>query len=391
MLLFGLLIFDPIGPFTLNDNIVSECFALVKRFAIARPAEAEEIKDKLRTRQKAIWALTWGSAQEDVLISLPCTEILDEWKWQARLSNLVYEVGGDFDRFVNAILSARVKKGEEVFALAADYGGILDRYFIRKAIAHDKKWSFGLTATARGHVTPFHPYSAYAERWQPALFQGEVLRGAPAMMGKQWLARCGALDVRSLRFSIILCEGNMQVTGACTSCLIACGGNATVTGARSSLIIAAGDVVLREPAGQVFVIAGGTVTITTHTTGVFIVTPKSLVLRRPNDLKHPFLVLDQSPRPAPELFSFRDLWTDYGLKGALKEERVRLVKVKANGPLAGFFREGDVLVAQGAQKIASVGQFRRLLRYALDTGRLDFAVERDGKQVSIAADLKKVE
>jgi hypothetical protein len=317
--------------------------------------------------------------------------ILEEWKWRSRLSETVQSVDGDFDRFVNSVLCADLRQ-PRVLAKLSEQGRALDRYFVRKSFLAQPNGFASLATDPHGLATPFHEITAYLQHQKPVTFDGflQIPRGDST----RYLARCSAIKADNLSYSVALCEGNVDLAD-CSSSLIVAGGNLAVRrSADLSLIITAGDVELSGQVNHVFVIAGGKVILDrrVHTQSVVIVSPRKVVLPPPGRFTRPLLVLDGKELPAPGLFVFRDCWADFGLDAVLDGGQVRIRKVKSDAAMPRLFDANDMILVQGRKnKIQSLGQFRRLLRLALDTGEFDFEIERAGKKMNIRAELKKKE
>jgi hypothetical protein len=376
-----------VGPQTPDAR---QSFELVKQLDSAKPADRERIRKELTNRPGAVWAVLWGSQRQNLDIRVPCLDILDDWKWQARLVAMVGDARGDFDRFVNSFFDGN--RGQaDLFARASEEARALDRLFMRKSFLSNPKGFPSLSVTGFGRVTPFHEFSAYIQGHKPSPFKG-FLR-IPGDQSARHLANCTGINTPNLVYSMAFSEGNVTV-GDTSSSLVVCGGDAIFDQTiLSSLIVAAGDVKLKGILVQVFVIAGGKITLDrpAMTHNMILVSPMKIDLPvRPKHEPRP-LVFDGKPKPVSELFTFRDLWTDYGLETNLEQGRLRITKRKDNAPLAAFFRENDIVVSHKKTKIESAGQFRRLLAYSLDIGRIEFEIERAGDQVRIEAPLPKAD
>jgi hypothetical protein len=171
------------------------------------------------------------------------------------------------------------------------------------------------------------------------------------------------------------------------------------------MVFAAGDVTL-DRANRVLIISGGKVRTKGRCTNAFICAANKTEAAIP--FPKTARVLDGKPTPAPDLFTFRDLWGDYGLEAALDQGRVKITKAKADGPFSHLLKQDDIILAlvhsvaphpqplspegRGEKKklkIDSVGQFRRLLGHSLDLGSFDFDIERAGKTIALHEKLKK--
>jgi hypothetical protein len=188
---------------------------------------------------------------------------------------------------------------------------------------------------------------------------------------------------------MLLSEGDIDVR-RCAVCFVVSGGNVKLSQAVGSVIFAAGDVTL-ESAGRVVIFAGGTVTLSHRAVKALVVTPRKLAAAKPfGEVCGASLILDGKPTPAPDLFTFRDLWVDYGLEVSLAHGRfVRIARIHENSVFGSVLQVGDLIVSRNEKKIESSGQFRRLLGHSLDIGSFDFEIERAGKTISVRADLKK--
>lgn len=366
-----------------------DCFDLVKKLDSPKAGERERFQKQLRDRSDAIWAVIWGSQRQNLDIAIPCLEILEEWKWRMQLSKIVQESGDDFDRYINLLLNTPFQD-LECFAKASAHGRAFDRYFIRKSERDTSKYSklfAPLSADGRGLATPFHDFSWYVEKIRPTPFKG-FLRDPP-VQGGMYLAKCDGVKKEMLFRSIILSDGNVDLKSA-SSCIIVSGGDVSIArDVAGSLIVAAGDVQLKAHADCAVVVAGGTVLVERETTNILFVSPRQIELAFRGKILSPALVFDGKSRPAPELFTFPDLWQDHGLAATLERGHVRITKAKTNAPFSHLIQHDDVILGCEKKKIESVGQFRRLLRHSLDTGQFEFDVERAGKTMTVRAPLNK--
>jgi hypothetical protein len=365
-----------------------ECFRLVARFGSVDRVERERLQKDLVNRPLAVWAVFCGSRRPNPDIAGPCLEILEEWSWQARLSEIVQSVEGDFDRFINSLLYRR-GPNVDLFAHASQQGRVFNDFFIRKSLATNPKWfsTLGLATDPRGFATPFHDFSAYQHHMKPVMIEG-LLRRVPGA-GPRYLAKCEGGKTDYLSHSIVLSEGNLYLAHPTWSIIVA-GGDIDISDPSASLVIAAGDVNLYgHVAGGALILAGGKILVDGRTDGVLFVSPRKVERGRRGKIGSPLLVFDGKPKPVFELFTFREL-ADYGLEAALEQGRVKITAIKAAGTFDGLFRPGDLVIARdNNKKIESLPQFRLLLRYALDTGKLQVDIERAGQPVILRADLKK--
>jgi len=379
----------PPSPFSAK---ASQCFELVKRFDpkmyAGKTTDREHIEKELTHRPEALWAVFWGSRHSNADINARCTWILHVWKMR-REENLYRELvraaDGDFDRFVTTLLYS--SDGLEPFAQAAGAGRTFNKYFINKAFK-----SMTLVNTKMVVRTPFHDFAEYLEIAKPTVADA-LSQTLEVGKGRPHLARCGKIQGERLAHSIVLSERNLNLRfGSFSICV--CGGDATIDRLISSIVFAAGDVNLGT-GDRVLIVAGGKVTVGDSTSNALIITPRKVELgkfaRQTNPLGSTSVILDGKPKPAPDLFTFRDLWADYGLEATLTGTQPQISKVSPQSEFSMLFKEGDMVAAAGKKKIESVGQFRRLLRLALDTGEFDFEVERGGKKMNLRADLKKKE
>jgi hypothetical protein len=392
MIEIALLFCPPFPGPAFNAPAVRQSFELVNQLGSAEPIDRQRIHKQLTERPEAVWAVLWGTRHKSPSIAIACSEIIQEWAWRTRLAEMVRSVDGDFDRFLNSLLYSPARD-VELFAAASQKGRALDRYYVRKSFLTDPK---GFPTLAQdwnrwpAWATPFHDFAAYLRGMQPGIFPNRLLQ-VPAGQTKPWLAKCDAVDTDSLVCSIVLSEGNVKARG-CGNCIVVSGSDVSIDhgGISSSLIIAAGDVRVKRSATHSFVIAGGKVTVEPNTdmTKMFLISPGKTMIAGAR-WYGPQAILDGAPKPAPELFTFAELGREHGLEAALEQGRVRITKVMPAGPMARFFQENDIALARGETKIESPAQFRRLLRHARDTGRLEFRVERGGQERTIKANLKQ--
>jgi hypothetical protein len=61
--------------------------------------------------------------------------------------------------------------------------------------------------------------------------------------------------------------------------------------------------------------------------------------------------------------------------------------MKKDCPFKSLLKEQDIVVKAGGKQVESVGQFRRLLSYAIQTGQLDIEVERAEKNLHLQSKL----
>ncbi|MCI0639821.1 MAG: hypothetical protein L0Y72_31370 [Gemmataceae bacterium] len=372
------------GPETREARVF---FGLVKKLDSVSTDKRMRLQQELSNEPIAIWAVFWGSRQENLEIAVPCLDILEKWKWQARLSKMVYDADGDFDRFVNTYFCA-MARDPSLLERASEEARALDRYYVKKSFLAHPKGIASLATSENAVATPFHDFLAYVQRRQPVSFHGGVLRSPPIAENKCYLALCDGVQCRQITYSMILSEGNVNVDEAFRTVILS-GADVRIASASSSLIIASGDVKLERNAGHLFVIAGGTVTVPRDASATLCISARKIqVAGRPK--LSIALFLDGKPKPAPELFAFRDLWPDFGLEAVLHEGRVKITKVKPGNQIAELFKENDVILSRAKKTVESVGQFRRLLGHSRDTGRLDFQVEREGQQMAIQANWKSV-
>jgi hypothetical protein len=330
-------------------------------------------------------AVTWGSRQGDLEISRRCNQILTAWrirKDEGALRDLLAAVDGDFDRFIN-VFTRSSQPDQELFAKAANSGRAFDKLLTRNSLP-------SLTMNRERPATPFHGFSSYSQDQQPI-----VLRKLPESnldQSKIYLARCEKVDNKSLYNSVVVCDGNVRL-GECLGCLIIASGNVQCEKALiTSMIFAGGDCTLGPDVATSthgLIIASGKVSIAARVSSLLVITPMKVDLASKINVGKQVLFFDGKSKPVSELFTFRDLWADYGLDASLHQGRVKISKGKADSPFSQLVKQGDIILAHDKTKIESVGHFRRLLRLALDTGEFKFDIEREGKKMNLRADLKK--
>lgn len=372
-----------------------ESVELVMKLGSANEGERERIQKQLMDRPDALFPTLWGTGHKNSDIATACSQVVEEWSWRSRLAELVRSVGGDFDRFVNSLLYSP-DRGDKLFTAVSQKGRALDRYYVRKSFLTDPKGFPSLTRPWEPWLTPFHEFTAYVRGQQPTTLAEGFLRGSSAQE-KHWLARCDGVDSDGLGHSIVLTEGNARIARVVSS-LVVCGGDLIIERSHSSLIIASGDVRVKRGDGShgaahSFIIAGGRVFLekgAAMAKAVLIAPSRiSIAGAAVEPLVAPVLILDNGQKPAQELFAFCDLWADFGLAAIFEDGRVKISKVNSAGPMTTLFKQNDIVLERGKTRIESIGQFRRVLTNACDTGHLEFQVARGGKQVSVQADLKK--
>ena len=380
MLGITLLLCGPLGPFGVDSPASRQSFELVKKLD-STPSERERVQRELTNRPSAVWAVFWGSQHGNLEISTRCASILDSWRAQARLAAIVRGVDADFDRFINHLLYSP-GRDLKAFEPASQAGRALDGYLMKHLAS--------LTENDIDPRSPFHEFPGYVSRQKPLLFFKDLFELPRREEPKCYLAKCDRVKAFELYRSIVLSEGNVAVD-SCSGSLVISGGDVTVGGTVASLIIASGNVTFTGgTVGHVFVIAGGKVTMGSSAVGALLISPKKLAVAASGNLTRPIVILDGKRKPAPAFFAFRDLWTDDGLEANVDQVgRLRITKVRSDSTLAKYFKTGDVVLSLAKKKVESVGQFRRLLGYGYDVGRLDFQIERGGKPLNIQADLTK--
>src|SRR5262245_7215311 len=85
--------FSPLSPEAWDT------FGLVKKLNSPIVAERERIQEQLTARPAAVWAVFWGTQQDDAEIYHRSVAILKTWKArrdERQLADLVRSVNGDF-------------------------------------------------------------------------------------------------------------------------------------------------------------------------------------------------------------------------------------------------------------------------------------------------------
>jgi hypothetical protein len=139
----------------------------------------------------------------------------------------------------------------------------------------------------------------------------------------------------------------------------------------------------------VFIIAGETVRLGSHTTGSLLISPKWAENPATGTIEKTVQLVEGKHKPVRELFAFEDLWESYGLDAILHERAVKLSKVASHSRFAGILKQGDVIVSHDETAIHSIGQLRRLFRFSVDKGELDFQIDRSGEIRRVRAALPK--
>jgi hypothetical protein len=322
----------------------------------------------------AVLAVVWGTGHPNERISKTCQAILDGWELRRRdrhWREFVKCADGDYDRFLSSVLKpSKAKRDWSEFELASEIG----RAFARCA------------AEQNVDFRPCQDFSTYFRLKQPEINQGLPRFDERAPV----IARVSKWNAKTTVDGIILADGNIDVE-ECASSIIVAGGNVRLGKVVGSVILAAGDVTVSDTNGLEIslVVSGGKVTMLGCRGKSMIVTPEPMDLAKSPFVREFCAVYDAKRKPAPGFFHFRDLWDDYGLQATLSQDRVKITKVSAESNFKELVRPEDVLLSHAKVKVESVGQFRRLLRLALDTGRIDFEIERAGKTIHVRGDLKK--
>lgn len=290
-------------------------------------------------------------------------------------------INGDFDRFVNGFLYSEIPD-LQLFELAARAGRLLEEIRTQHKLRP-------LPAAGKAMpVTALHDFQAYLKKAKPSLVRGSVR--SDSRDAKPILGRAENVAISRVFNSVIVAIGNVEINDCDCSVIIA-GGDAKISSVHSSVVLVAGDLTLGlrgAVSGGNYLAAGGTIVIRTFLSTSLVVTPSKLDLQKGSYLHASTIVYEGKRKPSPQLFSFADL-ADYGLEATIEVGNVRVGKVTADSPFQKILKERDIVLAAKKTKVESVAHFRRLVSHAVDTGKLDLEVERDGQEVTIKADLKK--
>jgi len=314
-------------------------------------------------------------------VSARCSFILHVWnsrREENRYREIVQESNGDFDRFLNSMLYSSERELEP-FASASRMAQAFERYLKKQP---------QFPAAFQKSPPIFCDFSEYVSKTHPLVCRESMF--CPPGESRSYLVKCERVNGEYLGSSIVLSEGNVDARDIMGTVII-CGGDVVCSRLSHSMVFAAGNVVIgRMPGHAALVIAGGEMTVRGDLENSIIVAPrKAEIARKWPPPSATLLIRDGKSKPVPELFTFHDLWADYGLEAMLEQGRVRITKVSKTSTFNRLVQEGDMIVARQKKRIASVGQFRRLLGLSLDTGQFDFEIERSGKTLHVQADLKK--
>lgn len=293
---------------------------------------------------------------------------------------LVRDANGDFDRFLNSVFFSS-DPDAKIFEKTSDIGRAFDPWCVSNGM-RTMKFAPGNRA-----LTPFDDFANYMRDTKPRMVIDPWLRSID-QSPRPNLAKSDRVVIKKLDRSILLCQGEANIQTS-TDSIVVVGGDVAIRGAGSSMIFAAGDVTLAAGSRNSLVIAGGKVRIAGTILGdLFIVTPKKLEVDHKSLIERRKIILyEGKQKPAPDLFHFPEL-ADYGLKAVRDEGKVKIQIIKVDSPFQKILKERDIVLAAKKTKIESVAHFRRLVSHAVDTGRLELEVERDGKSLTIKADLK---